>query len=946
MEAYKSSNKEKTAKANFHMEWFDNKLQDEKRILRKMYNKSNNNIQMSPSTRAQLRREYKAKLKEYCRNIKKSKTTQWRKKMSAIDNTKDIARLHKILETKKPPELTTLIKNDGSYTNSNKERSKLLMETHFPDCRELSPNDSVVIHEPCYEGAESLQDINDLTTDSRITWAIQSLSPFKTPGEDGIFPALLQKTLKTSISILKALFRASLTLGYIPNSWRGTIVTFIPKAGKLAYDRAKSYRPISLMSFILKVLEKLVDRGIREKQLKDNPLNGSQHAYQTGKGTESANHYLTDEIEKSITNNGAAIVVFLDIAGAFDNTGFQTIEQSLMTKGVDRWTINWIMAMLKSRIIKTTSLGCDIAYNPTKGCPQGGCLSPLLWSIVLDSLLNKLVTDSKFKVSAYADDLAIIITGNRKLIGAMSSKMNEAMKIVELWCTETALSVNPDKTVFMKFSKGTKDKTLTAIKIYGKSIHRVKSFKYLGVVYDEKLKWDTHIDQAVEKGKKAIWACRNMLSKHWGLNPKAMLWIYQQIIKPRVTYGAIIWWHSIKKAKNRNKLKRLQRMALMLISGAVRSTPTAALEALLNIVPLDMEIEKLAIKACARLIKTGMWREEGGCKNLHKSIKPITTELMDYGDTDECHKEWNESRKFNTIINDRKNWKYGLYVDNNNDCWYTDGSVRAGRAAIGIANLANNYFYNLRLSNHCTIMQAEVMGINTCAKICIEKSYISKHIIILSDSQAAIKSLHNAFITKKSTKECIENLNKLGARNRVTVAWVPGHSNIEGNDKADELAVEATDNEGVDLIVGKPYSSFEAKLTELFTAKARKEWLAISDDCKHAKQLISGFDTTKAKFLMNSSRKDIRVVTGLLTGHGITKSYMKNMGKIDDDSCERCFTKSETVMHWLNECADLDNRDEILFTNGDRNLKSIHYGNLLKFAKINEIYDTFFMSNV
>lgn len=274
------------------------------------------------------------------------------------------------------------------------------------------------------------------------------------------------------------------------------------------------------MSFILKILEKLVDRGIREKHLIERPLNKSQHAYQTGKGTESAIHYLTDEIEKSITNQGAAIVVFLDIAGAFDNTGFQTIEQSLSDKGVDRWTINWILAMLESRNIKATSLGSEIAYNPTKGCPQGGCLSPLLWNIVIDSLLNKLTINGKFKVSAYADDLAIIITGHKNLTSAMSSKMNEAMKIVENWCNETGLSVNPDKTVMMKFSKGNKDKALTAIKIYGKNIQRVNNFKYLGIVFDENFKWGLHIDNAVEKGRKAFWACRNMLSKHWGLKTK------------------------------------------------------------------------------------------------------------------------------------------------------------------------------------------------------------------------------------------------------------------------------------------------------------------------------------------------------------------------------------------------------------------------------------------
>lgn len=76
---------------------------------------------------------------------------------------------------------------------------------------------------------------------------------------DGIFPALLQSVGNKIIPQLEKLFRASLKTGFIPSIWRGTKVAFIPKPGKESYDDPK---PISLMSFILKTLEKL-DRRIR-----------------------------------------------------------------------------------------------------------------------------------------------------------------------------------------------------------------------------------------------------------------------------------------------------------------------------------------------------------------------------------------------------------------------------------------------------------------------------------------------------------------------------------------------------------------------------------------------------------------------------------------------------------------------------------------------------------
>jgi hypothetical protein len=78
--------------------------------------------------------------------------------------------------------------------------------------------------------------------------------------------------------------------GFIPTAWRQVKVMFTPKAGKLDYTEAKAYRPISLSAFLLKMMEKLVDRHIRDSALKDHPLHRNQHAYQTGKSTKTALH--------------------------------------------------------------------------------------------------------------------------------------------------------------------------------------------------------------------------------------------------------------------------------------------------------------------------------------------------------------------------------------------------------------------------------------------------------------------------------------------------------------------------------------------------------------------------------------------------------------------------------------------------------------------------------
>lgn len=69
--------------------------------------------------------------------------------------------------------------------------------------------------------------------------------------------------------------------------WREAKVVFIPKAGRGCHEGAKDFRPISLTSFLLKTLERLVDRFLKEGPLRDYPLEEGQHAYREGKSTES-----------------------------------------------------------------------------------------------------------------------------------------------------------------------------------------------------------------------------------------------------------------------------------------------------------------------------------------------------------------------------------------------------------------------------------------------------------------------------------------------------------------------------------------------------------------------------------------------------------------------------------------------------------------------------------
>ena len=84
---------------------------------------------------------------------------------------------------------------------------------------------------------------------------MNTFEPYKSPGPDGIFPAMLQNINDTALTLLTELFSVCLIRRYIPRRWREVKVIFIPKAGKASHSKPKDFRPISLSCFLLKTLE-------------------------------------------------------------------------------------------------------------------------------------------------------------------------------------------------------------------------------------------------------------------------------------------------------------------------------------------------------------------------------------------------------------------------------------------------------------------------------------------------------------------------------------------------------------------------------------------------------------------------------------------------------------------------------------------------------------------
>ena len=162
---------------------------------------------------------------------------------------------------------------------------------------------------------------------------------------DGVFPNLLQVGRDVVISYLVRIFCARLSTGYVPAIRRQVKVVFTPKPGRNSYSGPKDHRPINLISFLLKTMERLVDKYLRDEALALMPLHPNQHAYQAGESVETVHHQLVARVEKVLDQHETALGVFLDIEGAFNNTCYDTMCDALVRHGSEYTTVRWIRAM-------------------------------------------------------------------------------------------------------------------------------------------------------------------------------------------------------------------------------------------------------------------------------------------------------------------------------------------------------------------------------------------------------------------------------------------------------------------------------------------------------------------------------------------------------------------------------------------------------------------------
>jgi hypothetical protein len=370
--------------------------------------------------------------------------------------------------------------NDFFITKISNIRSILEdMEKSIQDFQ-CPPLDSMLI--PCQSKLQNLaatspEEISSIVMKSSKTSC--ALDPIPT--------SLLRDLLPVLAPIIANLVNSALSSGKFPSDHKSAIVQPLLKKPTLDPEILKNYRPVSNLSFISKVIEKVIAARLLDHMTKNNMMDPYQSAYRKGHSTETALVRVHNDIVTAVDKGFGVCLILLDLSAAFDTVDHAVLLSFLKNHiGLGGHALDLLESYLSGRTQCVSINGVlselkDLAY----GVPQGSVLGPIefcIYTIPLGAILNHY----GMSYHIYADDTQIYCSFKINSLDEVLNSISACIADIRSWMIVNKLKINDDKTEFLlvtsPHSKLTSD---IQISIGQERIAPSSSCKSLGVVFDQ-----------------------------------------------------------------------------------------------------------------------------------------------------------------------------------------------------------------------------------------------------------------------------------------------------------------------------------------------------------------------------------------------------------------------------------------------------------------------------
>ena len=366
-----------------------------------------------------------------------------------------------------------------------------------------------------------------------ISKIMKCLTEKTSSGWDNIPQKIIKCNPFNILIALSHIFNLSIKEGIFPKKMKlAKVIPIFKEGSKLCVE---NYRPISLLPVFSKILERLIYTRLSNFLKECNILYEKQFGFRMKHSTSHATSYLSSKLYSTLDKSEKAVCVFMDLSKAFDTLNLKILTQKLSHYGIRGIANKWFTSYLENRsqFVEINSHRsantCDIVH----GVPQGSILGPLLFNLYINDFWNCL---SFGEAIMFADDTTLVFKNRNKTY--LEAMVNEDLSAAADWLAENKLSLNIKKTKFMYFDLSRSKSRMPKLCIGKKNIRAVKTKKFLGVLFDDKLSWKEHILSIISKLNSCLGATKRARSY---LNKSSLFTIYYSLMQSRTQYCCETW---------------------------------------------------------------------------------------------------------------------------------------------------------------------------------------------------------------------------------------------------------------------------------------------------------------------------------------------------------------------------------------------------------------------
>ena len=835
------------------------------------------------------------------------------------------------------PKTTTLVTRDGREVVDTADKITLFKEYLFAPMGPADHYDMSTEYD--YPPSIPVEDISK----TEVMKAVMSLATNKTPGPDDLPNEIIKATLTETLATLQTLFNACIQKGYCPTHFKQSTTVVIKKPEKDNYSTPKSYRPIALLNTLGKVLESIVATRLSYLTEEYQLLPRNQFGGRKGVSTEHALHSVVGKVKKAWERREFASLLLLDVTGAFDNVQPDRLQHNLRRRAIGEGLLGYIMSFVSGRSTKlrlpehTTDLfPCQL------GLPQGSPLCPILWSFYSADLLEECETKEQVSTTGWVDDTSILSTG--KTLDENSANLEEAHEEAEDWATRHGVTFSINKYQLIHFAppyweESKRGQLTRAITVDGVMVKPSRTAKYLGVILDSHLNWDAHCRLATQKAARATTAISALGMSTYGITQEDSKILYNTVVLPAYTYAASLWaapqlrrrqtfddrtevWQARILAKFVKPLEQVQSRALRVASGTFRGTAGTAINAVTRSLGAEALLKRSVYRRSLKLWNShlrGAVAQPSTNRTNAITRTPLRNTLdcirHDLGQKSITYEQghpfifppwWEPPTVFIAKDADTATKEHWDTVRQGHLAIYTDGSgiqENIGASAVSLDGRLRDQAC-LGTNKHHSVPQAELYGILMALKLVIDSQGQLDLIpvTIFSDSQNAVHNVsHMDGLQSYSLRHEIHKAHGQILRT-VEVRWIPAHTGIPGNDRADAMAKEAALNrEGKFRQVRTPalLSKALGRIDKQIQAWDISQW----EQAKTGRRTFQRMGlSTQTLHLPGLPKAFTSVLNQAITGHVGTKQFLHRIGVLDSPYCGCGDRVIHNVRHILTEC--------------------------------------------